>query len=839
MNGTSTVRSGVFAGRYLIERELGRGGTAIVYLARDQQRGHPVAIKILRPEFAESIGAERFLKEIRLTQQLHHPQIVPVLDSGKHEGQLFFVLPHMEGGTLRDRLQRDKQLPLEEAVAITRSIANALGHAHEKGLIHRDVKPENILFTSTQACLSDFGIARALERSMDESTTSTSIVRGTPPYMSPEQASGETSLDGRSDIYSLGCVVYEMLAGMQPFVGPTPQSVIAQRLIHPPRPLRTYRPGLSKAVETVLERALAITRADRYQKATDFADALDLAARTPDDPSRVASARRLRRVRYGAVGAGAAVAVAGIVAAIMAWIAPRRVEAGIPEGDPRRIAVLYFDDRSPETVPPHVVDGISEDLIDQLGSVSALHVISPNGVRPFRESAAPVDSVGRALKVGTIVSGTVARSGNTIRINVRLIEAATGQQLYNKQLEQEWTELFALQDKLAAQVAFYLRERLGQEIELRRTRAATKSYAAWEAVQLAGNLVRRASEAERRRDPQARLFLLQADSLYARAELLDPAWIHPTIRRSRAALAMASWAPMPPVLADSLVYRRMTPLERRALWIGRAIQLTDDVLRRERTSPDALALRGEARYALLVTGTPVDDTLAAAAERDVRAALDLRPDVAGAWNTLGNLALREGRFAEAAAAMQRAYESDAFFESRRVVSLAFFASLHSEQFEDARRWCALGLSRYAGDPRFTECELTLQGWTGRTRKDVSAAWRLLGEIEQRDTVRMLTPTQGYRRLMVAAVLARAQMLDSARSLLRQMDAERATDSTRRTPPLVEGYVRLLVGDRAGAITRLGDHLRTAPETRHQLARHPWFRSLHGDPRFEALVQPAR
>jgi serine/threonine protein kinase len=200
MNGTSTVLSGVFAGRYLIERELGRGGTAIVYLARDQQRGHAVAIKVLRPELAESVGAERFLKEIQLSQQLHHPQIVPVLDSGKYDGQLFFVLPLMEGGTLRQRLEQEKQLPLEEVIAITRSIANALAHAHEKGLVHRDVKPENILFTSGQACLSDFGIARALERAMDISTTSTSVVRGTPPYMSPEQASGEKNLDGRSDI---------------------------------------------------------------------------------------------------------------------------------------------------------------------------------------------------------------------------------------------------------------------------------------------------------------------------------------------------------------------------------------------------------------------------------------------------------------------------------------------------------------------------------------------------------------------------------------------------------------------------------------------------------------
>src|SRR5688572_21736949 len=275
MDGTSTVLSGVFAGRYLIERELGHGGSAIVYLARDQQRGHAVAIKVLRQELAESVGAERFLKEIRLNQRLHHPYILPLLDSGKHYGHLYFVLPHMEGGTLRHRLQREKQLSLTDTIAITRSIATALAHAHEKGLVHRDVKPENILFTSDQACLGDFGIARALERALDESTTtSSSIVRGTPPYMSPEQAGGDHSYDGRSDIYSLGCVVYEMLAGMQPFVGPTPESIIAQRLSHAPRPLRVYRPTISPRVEAVIERALAITPADRFQRSEEHTSEL-------------------------------------------------------------------------------------------------------------------------------------------------------------------------------------------------------------------------------------------------------------------------------------------------------------------------------------------------------------------------------------------------------------------------------------------------------------------------------------------------------------------------------------------------------------------------------------
>src|SRR5687767_5647772 len=199
MNGSSSVLSGLFAGRYAIERELGRGGSGIVYLARDQQRAHAVAVKVLRPEFAESVSADRFLKEIRLSEQLHHPHIVPVLDSGKYERTLFFVLPYMEGGTLRQRMDAESQLSLDDVVVVIRSVCEALSHAHAKELIHRDVKPENILFTSGQACLADFGIARAFERALGDGTTSTSVVRGTPHYMSPEQATGEAVLDGRSD----------------------------------------------------------------------------------------------------------------------------------------------------------------------------------------------------------------------------------------------------------------------------------------------------------------------------------------------------------------------------------------------------------------------------------------------------------------------------------------------------------------------------------------------------------------------------------------------------------------------------------------------------------------
>lgn len=274
MNGPLSVSSGQFAGRYAIERELGSGATAIVYLALDTVRGENVAIKVLRPELTESTAADRFLREIRLNARLHHPRILPVLDAGEWGGQLFFALPFMPDGTLRERLAREKQLPIDEAIEITCVVAEALDHAHQCGLVHRDVKPENILFAAGAPHLADFGIARALQKAMDETSTSMGIVRGTPAYMSPEQASGERDYDGRSDVFSLGCVLYEMLAGVPAFIGPSPEAILAQRFAHPPRDVRVYRSLVPPALEAVVKKTLAPVPADRYRTAGELAHAL-------------------------------------------------------------------------------------------------------------------------------------------------------------------------------------------------------------------------------------------------------------------------------------------------------------------------------------------------------------------------------------------------------------------------------------------------------------------------------------------------------------------------------------------------------------------------------------
>ena len=262
------------AGRYRCEGILGRGGMATVYLAQDLRHGRQVALKVLLPELAVAIGRERFQREVHLTAQLQHPHILPVFDSGQAAEYLWYTMPLAEGGSLRARMDREGQLPVEEAVRIARDVADALTHAHAHGVVHRDIKPENILFTGGHATVADFGIARAVGELDTEHLTETGMGLGTPHYMSPEQSMGERGLDGRSDLYALGCVLYEMLAGEPPYTGPNAQAIIAKRLSLPVPSVRTLRETVPEGVDRALITALAKARADRFATTQEFVAAL-------------------------------------------------------------------------------------------------------------------------------------------------------------------------------------------------------------------------------------------------------------------------------------------------------------------------------------------------------------------------------------------------------------------------------------------------------------------------------------------------------------------------------------------------------------------------------------
>ena len=404
------------AERYAIERELGRGGMATVYLAQDLKHHRKVAIKVLEPEVAAALGPERFLREIELAGGLSHPHILPLHDSGEAEGFVYYVMPYVEGESLRDRLSREKQLPLEDAVRITGEIASALDHAHRRNVLHRDVKPENILLQEGHAVVADFGIARAILTAAGDTLTATGLTVGTPAYMSPEQAAGERQLDGRSDLYSLGCVLYEMLAGQPPFTGPTVESVLHQHLTADPAPVTQLRRTVPDSVVPVLGRALAKAPADRYATTTQFAQALEAALRL-DPPSR--SRRR---------SVAPVVGVATVAALGVAFLLVRsRWAAGAVVPSASTIAVMPFipvaADSALERLGRELVVTLSANL-DGVGGIHAAEAITVLAQVGAGERLAPAAGAELARRLGarSVLRGTLVPAGRDVRLDATLFD---------------------------------------------------------------------------------------------------------------------------------------------------------------------------------------------------------------------------------------------------------------------------------------------------------------------------------------------------------------------------------------------------------------------------------
>ncbi|HET6820618.1 MAG TPA: serine/threonine-protein kinase, partial [Candidatus Limnocylindria bacterium] len=385
MSDTFERLSAALAGQYRLERELGQGGMARVYLAEDVKHGRRVAVKLLRPELAAMIGLDRFLAEIRTMAALQHPHILPLFDSGVArlgagaDGAAidlpYYVMPFVAGETLRARLARERQLPVEEAVGIARQVAGALDHAHRHGIVHRDIKPENILLDDREAVVADFGIALALGAAAGERMTETGLTLGTPVYMSPEQLVGERDIDGRSDLFALGCVLYEMLAGEPPHLGASPQAIAAKRLSQTIPPVRLLRETVSPAVDAALARVLAKAPADRFATGRDFAAALDQPDdATPSQAPRHANALRLPRARWGVM---LAVLLVVVLLADAAWVALFR-RTPVSALDPNRLAVAPFDVTGTDLDVWR--EGIVDLLARTLDGAGSLRTVSPSVV---------------------------------------------------------------------------------------------------------------------------------------------------------------------------------------------------------------------------------------------------------------------------------------------------------------------------------------------------------------------------------------------------------------------------------------------------------------------------
>jgi serine/threonine protein kinase/Flp pilus assembly protein TadD len=414
-------------GRYALERELGHGGMATVYLARDLKHDRLVAFKQLRPDLAAVVGPERFLREIRLTAQLRHSHLLTVLDSGENAGFLWYTMPFIAGGTLRARLDEEGELPLEDALTITRNVSAALACAHRQGIMHRDVKPENILLEDDEALLADFGIARALADTGrgKEPLTGTGLALGTPTYMSPEQAAGEREVDARADIYALGCILYEMLAGEPPYTGPTAQAIIAKRFADPVPSIRRIRPEIPPFVDSAIQKALARSPADRFPTVSQFAQALVGGATTP-----------------------------GGVPATMTTAQDSPVKS---------IGVLPFADMSADRDQDYFCEGISEEIINALTRIKALRVASRSSAFAFKGKGQDIRLVGQQLGVATVLEGSVRKAGTRLRITAQLINVTDGYHLWSERFDRELEDVFAVQDEIAENIVRALRVVLSEE----------------------------------------------------------------------------------------------------------------------------------------------------------------------------------------------------------------------------------------------------------------------------------------------------------------------------------------------------------------------------------------
>jgi eukaryotic-like serine/threonine-protein kinase len=531
------------ADRYRLERELGRGGMATVFLAHDLRHDRPVALKVLHPELAASLGPERFLREIKLAARLQHPHILTVHDSGETAGQLWFTMPFVEGESLRDRLRREPQLPVEVAVRIATDAARALQYAHEHGVIHRDIKPENLLLTKDGSTLvADFGIARALMAD-DVRLTETGLSVGTPTYMSPEQAAGDRHLDARTDVYSLGTVLYEMLAGEPPFTGPTAQAVIAKRLVSEVPRVRRARPSVPESVEDAVTRALAPVAADRFASAAEFARALQPTTTTPLAPTTgrssaaEGSARGRRPVAAMALGLGILIGL-GV---LFAW---RRSHVGAGETSYGKVlAVLPFENLG-DSADAYFADGVANDLRTRLSQVAGLAVIARASSNEYRHTSKSPQQIARELGVGYLLTATVqwekgAGGASRVRVTPELVDVRPGhapQARWGRQFDAAMTSVFEVQADIAGQVVQALHVALGDSAEHELATKPTQSLPAYDAY-LRGEA---ASEGMSVFDPPS---LRQAITEYKQAVALDstfaPAWAQLSRAHSRMYLMRA------------------------------------------------------------------------------------------------------------------------------------------------------------------------------------------------------------------------------------------------------------------------------------------------------------
>jgi serine/threonine-protein kinase len=744
------------ADRYRIERELGQGGMATVYLAEDLKHQRKVAIKVLRQELAASLGAERFLREIRVAAQLQHPHIVGLLDSGEADGLLYYVMPFVEGETLRERLARGGPLPLEEALRFTRDVADGLAYAHARGVIHRDIKPENIMVSGRHALVMDFGVARAVSAATGQHyLTTTGMTLGTPAYMAPEQVAADPNADQRVDLYALGLVAYEMLAGSGPYAATTPQQMMAAHVTQQPANVSTRRPEVSGAFGALIMQCLAKAPADRPVSADAMVTALDAAQTAGGSGGHVVSTPSLypSKVRWVVAGLCGVAAVVFIVYAIARNRGGASAAGAVSELD-RSVAVLPLTNLSGDKADDYFGVGLAEEMTRSL-TKAGVRVIGRVSAGALQAKGLDERAIARELGVGSLLTGSVQRAGDQIRIQMSLVAASDGAVRWTEKYDRPLTNVFAVQDEIAHSVAGKLLGALGGAAASGPVRNETNDPEA-HALFLQGQVL------FNRRTTQS---LRQAIALLQQAAARDTSY-----GRAWGMLAMA-YSVLP-------AYRAQHTDSARTMAVAaakRAIQI-DSTIAEAYTAMAYVALaRGE---------NHASDSL-------FRRSLALDSTLATTWGWYGLLAMHLGDFATADRRSARARELEP--ASSIVQTWEAQAYLAARRDAAADSVAALVIAR---DSTFA------LGWVTKANAliNMRRGQEAIGILEKR-VADLPSPEPSETQALLAYAYGKAGQSSQARAVLATMQRNNGG----RYPAIGSVAATLdVLGDREAAITVLGD-----------------------------------
>jgi serine/threonine-protein kinase len=773
-------------GRYLIERELGQGGMATVYLADDLKHHRKVALKVLKPELGAVLGAERFLSEINVTANLQHPNLLPLFDSGSADGLLYYVMPYIEGETLRARLEREQQLPVDEMLRLVGLLAGALDFAHARGVIHRDLKPENILLQAGQPIIADFGIALAVAQAGGARITETGLSLGTPHYMSPEQAAGDRAVDARSDQYSLGALTYEMLTGEPPHTGASSQAIIARLMTETPRSIRTTRPAVPAGVEAAVQRALLKLPADRFASCGEFARALVAGADTAVSAAPPAT-------RAGSFRNAAAVAVVALVLGAIGFALFGRSRAPTADAGTaspatiRSIAVLPLDNYSGDASQDYFAEGMTDELTADLATISQLRVTSRGSAMQFQGRNRPATpAIAKTLDVDALVEGSVTRSGDKVRITIQLIDARADRHLWAQSFERSSSDVLALQAELASAIAREINVQLTPSERSRLAAAPSVNPEAHDAYLKGRYFFNRPSDEN----------LQKAIAQFEEAVRLSPTF----------ALAWSG-------LSDA------------SLWAG----YNEGFITASAARPKALAAAQRAvqlddksaeAHASLATYKLFYEYDWEGGERAFRQAIALNPNYAFAHDQFGMLLAFTGRLEEAIAEGNRAIALDPL--SPQILIDATMALLFKPDLPAARE-----MARRAGelDPAFF-FPVMMEGWieleAGRYREAIPP----LARAAAMDAPPFVTAYLAF---------ARGSAGDRAGALAERQKLQQMAGGA-PVLPFNLALVHLGLGERERAIDHLEQALAADSQMLGWLGQDAIFDALRTEPRFIALLK---